>query len=304
MGSASGNGSAAMNEQPDITVIIPVWNGERRLGATLEAIAAQTWPRSRFEVIVVDNGSTDGTAAVAQGFPFVKLLSEPQPGSYRARNRALAEARGEYVLFTDGDCIPAPDWIEQAAAAAKRFPDAAVCGGHVRLFREAKGDPFSARYEELTAFNQRRNVEELGCCITANWLSRLDLMRSIGGFNQDLLSGGDIDCSRRIVAAGHKLVYVPEMIVGHPTRGSLLELIRKRRRVVGGRWGLHGADKQRTSYWTKRLLRESVGQARRVAASDIEGWAKPGVVAVIAILMLASQFELMRLAFGRPAYRS
>ena len=148
-----------MNERPEITVIIPVWNGERRLGALLEAIASQTLPRSRFEVIVVDNGSTDGTVAIAEGFPFVKLLSEPQPGSYRARNRALAEALGEYVLFTDGDCVPAPDWIEQAVAAAERFPDAGVCAGHVRMFREAKGDPFSARYEELTAFNQRRNVE-------------------------------------------------------------------------------------------------------------------------------------------------
>ena len=113
--------------------------------------------------------------------------------------------------------------------------DISECSG------KPKGDPFSARYEELTAFDQRRNVEEYGCCITANWLCRRDLMRSIGGFNQELLSGGDVECSRRIVAAGHKLVYVPEMIVGHPTRGNLLELICKRRRVVGGRWHFHGS---------------------------------------------------------------
>jgi glycosyltransferase involved in cell wall biosynthesis len=291
-----------MNERPEITVIIPVWNGERRISATLEAIARQTWPRSRFEVIVVDNGSTDGTAAIVKSFPFVTLLSEPQPGSYRARNRALVEAQGEYVLFTDGDCVPAPDWIEQSVAAIGRFPDAGVYAGHVKLFREAKGDPFSVRYEELTAFNQRRNVEEFGFCVTANWLCRRDLMRSIGGFNQELLSGGDIDCSRRIAAAGHKMIYVPDMIVGHPTRANLLELIRKRRRVVGGRLQLDGRG--RTSDWAKRFLRESVNQARRVARSDIESWAKPGVVAVVAVLLLTSQFELIRLASGRPAYRS
>ena len=293
-----------MNERPEITVIIPVWNGEKRIGATLAAIADQTLPRSRFEVIVVDNGSTDGTVAVAQRFPFVKLLSEPQPGSYRARNRALAEASGEYVLFTDGDCVPAPDWIEQAAAVTARLPAAGIYAGHVKLFREAKGDPFSARYEELTAFNQKRNAEELNCCVTANWLCRLELMRSVGGFNQELLSGGDIECSRRIVAAGHKLVYVPEMIVGHPTRGSLLELIRKRRRVVGGRWQLYGSFQKRTRHWAKRLTRESVSQARWVAGSDIESWAKPGVVAIVGILMITSLFELARLASGRPAYRS
>ncbi len=291
-----------MSERPEITVIIPVWNGEARIGSTLGALARQSWPANRFEVIVVDNGSTDGTVDVVKGFPFVKLLSEPRAGSYRARNRALDEARGEYVLFTDGDCVPAANWVEQSARAIDRFPDVGVYAGQINLFREAGGDPFSRRYEELMAFNQRRNVEEYGFAVTANWLCRLDMLRSIGGFNAELLSGGDIDCSRRVTAAGHRMQYVPEMLVGHPTRANLIELIRKRRRVVGGRLQIDGSG--RISSWTKRFARESLNHVRRVARSDIEAWAKPGVVAIVGVLLLTAEFELIRLAFGRPAYRS
>ena len=124
------------NNDPVISIIIPVWNGERRIVQTLEAIKAQTVKRNHFEVIVIDNGSTDGTANAVRSFDFVTLLSEPIPGSYRSRNRGLAVARGKYVLFTDGDCVPAANWIEQAFAVLKRRPDAGVYAGDIVLFRE------------------------------------------------------------------------------------------------------------------------------------------------------------------------
>ena len=95
-----------MTDQPFISVIIPVWNSPDLLAKCLAALAVQSYPRERYEVLVVDNGSTDSTAAVARNYPFVTLLSEPVPGAYRARNRGLAAARGEYVAFTDADCIP------------------------------------------------------------------------------------------------------------------------------------------------------------------------------------------------------
>lgn len=291
------------NTDPAISIIIPVWNSERRIVMTLEAIARQTVSRDLFEVIVVDNGSTDGTADAVRRFDFVTLLSEPIPSSYRSRNRGLAAARGKYVLFTDGDCVPAPDWVEQALSVVERRPDAGLYAGDIVLFREEGARPVAACYEELTAFNQRYNVEH-GYCVTANWLCRRDDLRAIGGFNPDLLSGGDGECSRRMAAAGHKVVHVPEMIVGHPTRATLRELIRKRRRVIGGRWRMDGMSEAGLPKALWRMAREAKGQAQWMARLKIGVRNKFGVLGITAALMLASQAEVLRLSAGRPPYRS
>lgn len=288
---------------PVISIIIPVWNSERRIVMALDAIARQTVPRDRFEVIVVDNGSTDGTAAAARRFDFVQVLSEPVPSSYRARNRGLAAARGTYVLFTDGDCVPDPDWVEQALAAIDEMPDAGLYAGRMVVFREEGAGSLAAQYEELHSFNQKGNVEH-GLCFTANWLCRRDDLRAIGGFNPDLLSAGDSECSRRMIAAGHKLVYAPKMTVRHPTRASIRELIRKRRRVVGGRWHADGMVKEGAYKAFRRFTREAVNLAKATRRSDRSNLAKVGVVGVIGALMIVSHVELLRLRAGRPPYRS
>ena len=292
-----------MTSGPFISIIIPAWNSEKRIVMTLEAIARQSALREQFEVIVVDNGSTDGTADAARRFDFVKLLSEPVPGSYRARNRGLAAAQGEYVLFTDADCVPDPDWVEQAILAIRQMPDGGLYAGEIVLFREEGAGRFAASYEELFSFNQKGNVA-YGICVTANWLCRRDDLRAIGGFNQDLLSGGDTDCSRRMIAAGHRLVHAPRMVVRHPTRASLKELIVKRRRVAGGRWKVDGMEKDGSASSLKQYAREAMNLARATKNSDRSTGAKVGIIGIVGILMLASQLEVLRLAAGRPPYRS
>jgi glycosyltransferase involved in cell wall biosynthesis len=291
------------HKDPVISIIIPVWNSKRSIQDTLHAIAGQTVDRSCFEVIVVDNGSTDGTPDAVRRFDFVTLLSEPVPSSYKARNSGLAVARGKYVLFTDGDCVPAPDWIEQALTVIERQPDAGLYAGEVTLFREKGARTGASCYEELTAFNQNHNVQQ-GHCITANWLCRRDDLRSIGEFNPDLLSGGDVECSRRMVAVGHKLIYAPEMIVGHPTRATIGDLIRKRRRVVGGRWKLHKMSETGVSKALLQMASEAKGQLRWMIRTKIGLRNKLSVVGITVILMFAAQAEILRLSAGRPPYRS
>jgi glycosyltransferase involved in cell wall biosynthesis len=95
-----------------MSVIVPVWNGEARIGQCIEALKNQTLRADLFEIIVIDNGSTDSTVSVVARHSDVILLQEPQPGSYAARNAGLTRARGEYVAFTDSDCTPQKDWLE------------------------------------------------------------------------------------------------------------------------------------------------------------------------------------------------
>ena len=85
----------------DISIVVPVHNEERLIEGCLRALLALDYPRDRYEIIVVDNNSTDRSREIVERFPEVKLLSEKQQGDFAARNRGLSEAKGEIIAFTD-----------------------------------------------------------------------------------------------------------------------------------------------------------------------------------------------------------
>src|SRR3546814_15190891 len=84
-----------------VAVVIPVWNGEAVLGRCLDALARQTLPRGAYQIIVVDNGSSDATRKITRSNAGVELLEEPRPGSYVARNRGIERVRAALTAFTD-----------------------------------------------------------------------------------------------------------------------------------------------------------------------------------------------------------
>jgi glycosyltransferase involved in cell wall biosynthesis len=293
-----------VDEQPFISVVIPVWNSPDLIGKCLTALQAQTYPRGKHEVLVVDNGSTDGTAEVVRSFPFARLLSEPVAGSYRARNLGLRSARGDYVAFTDADCVPDPRWLAEGAQAAERHPDAGVLAGHVELFR---ADPDSSeaceKYEHVFAFDQAKNAEH-GVCVTANWMSPRSTLLEFGGFDENVKSGGDWNLCRRISGAGHPVVYVREMRVSHPIRGSLAKLMAKRRRTIGGRW--RSTDERwRFLRCSRVLLRDSLFRvARTVSDRRFSIADRATVIGLDLALSAIAMAELVRLACGGESRRA
>jgi glycosyltransferase involved in cell wall biosynthesis len=291
-------------DQPFISVVIPVWNSPDLIATCLSAIAAQTYPRDRYEVLVVDNGSTDGTADVARSFSFVTLLSEPVAGSYRARNLGLRAARGEYVAFTDADCVPDPPWLAAAAEAAGRHPRAGVLAGHIDLFRAgANGSKTCEKYEHAFSFDQADNASR-SVCVTANWMSRRSTLLDFGGFDDSAKSGGDWNLCRLIGAAGHPIVYVPEMRVRHPVRGSFAKLMAKRRRTIGGRWR---STEQRWRFLrcSRGLARDSLVRMLRTVVDRRFSFVDRLIfVGVDITLSATAMLELVRLAFGSESRRA
>lgn len=287
---------------PLVSVIIPVWNARGLIRRCLDALQSQTIPSNEFEIIVVDNGSTDGTVEAALSVPGVTVLVEHRPGSYAARNRGLAHARGIYVAFTDADCLPAPDWLDMAIAAAGQHPDAGVLAGRINLFEEGGGEgPAFTDYERLFSFPQ--SFASRGNCATANWMSRRAIFDELGGFNEDLKSGGDREMALRIRAAGLPLIYVPEMTVHHPVRASRESLVRKRKRLSGGRWD-RTTHPPRFARVLGVTLYDTVRRLRRAALTpELSIRRKVAVMRLTVELSLVAMLEYWRLFRGHGTAR-
>lgn len=226
---------------PDVSVVIPVFNDAERLETCLAALAVQrTNPDASFEVVVVDNGSSDDVSRVCDEHPFVALTFEPRPGSYQARNTGIDHARGSILLFTDSDCVPNPDWIRAGIDVFAAYPACDIAVGEISLFEEhseaadASPDAGISAYERATAFRQRYYAERLGFGPTANLAVRRAVFDLVGRFDAARKSGGDKEFGIRARNAGIRLRYAPTLLVRHPVRVTRSHLEHKTRRIVGG----------------------------------------------------------------------
>jgi glycosyltransferase involved in cell wall biosynthesis len=218
-----------------VTVAIPTYNRADFLRQTLAGLVAQQFPREHFEILVIDNNSTDHTAAVVAEFasekPTPRHIREEKQGLDHARNRAIDEARGEIVVFGDDDILVKSDWLAQmtvpliADAAARRigavggevipvFPDGLpdwVREWHSPLAFRADLGPIAARHSPMGAnlAFPKWVFEQLGPFHTS-------LDRAAGNY----FSGGDSEMIRRVRAAGFEVWFAPAAAVQHQMPAS------------------------------------------------------------------------------------
>ncbi|MCS6911591.1 MAG: glycosyltransferase family 2 protein, partial [Anaerolineales bacterium] len=130
----------------NFSVVIPTYNRQATLRRCLTALLAQTYPAH--EIIVVDDGSTDGTAEMmTRDFPIVRFFRQKNAGPASARNRGIREASGDVIAFTDDDCLPPADWLERLADGYRRHPDVAGVGGYLDAPDEVLADNALAQYD-------------------------------------------------------------------------------------------------------------------------------------------------------------
>jgi glycosyltransferase involved in cell wall biosynthesis len=215
---------------PLVTVVVPVRDGAAVLPACLDALAAQV-DAPPFEVVVVDNGSSDATAALARTHPGVdRVVVEQRPGSYAARNAGIAAARGRVLAFTDADCRPHPQWLARGVAALAR---ADVVGGRVRAVVSGRPTTWE-RYDRAVYLDQERAVRDEGYAATANLLVRAEVFRAVGPFDASLSSSGDLEWGQRATAAGSRPVYAGDAVVDHVARRGARATWRLHRRLGAG----------------------------------------------------------------------
>jgi GT2 family glycosyltransferase len=228
---------------PLVSVVIPVLHDPSGIRLCLEALLRQTYPPDRFEIIVADNGSTDGTRAVverlrAEARSRLRLVVEDQARtSYAARNRALRVARGEVLAFTDADCVPTPSWLECGVRALQTEAAACVGGRIVVTYRGAWPNVYEY-WDSATRFNQEMYVSR-HYAATANLFVYAHVVARHGAFRPELISGGDREFGIRVWKAGEHLVYAPDAVVTHPARATLTAVYRKAMRLARAQRRLH-----------------------------------------------------------------
>jgi glycosyltransferase involved in cell wall biosynthesis len=207
---ATGGEVPEVDRTPLVSVVIPVYNGEPFIRATLESVLAQTYPN--FEVIVVNDGSTDGTPRVLESFgDRITCVSQPNRGLSATRNAGMTFARGEFLFFLDADDLLCRDYIERLAEPmlADEGVDATFCD--TAFFREIEGERVPAGRTDRSRYAEDMFANLLyGSLTPGAAMYRRSSLRWVGGYDILLRAVEDKDFNLRLAktASWH---YVPEI---------------------------------------------------------------------------------------------
>ena len=233
-----------------VSVIIPVYNDPEGIETTLNSVTAQTYPAEHYEVLVVDNGSTDTTRSVAEQYAsrhdtVTVLVEDEIQGSYAARNTGIRNANGDVLAFIDADMSVDADWLERATASMHER-GCRYMGTNVEVYSRSDQPTLAERYQIAKGFPVKSYLSRDNfaptCCL---FVSRA-LFDEIGLFDESVISGGDYEFGNRAVKHGVELHYEPDITVYHPARTTFRELCRKQRRVGTGKAQLHDSAPELT----------------------------------------------------------
>lgn len=215
-------------ELPSLSVVVTCRNSATTLGGTLESIAAQTYA-GWWEVVVVDNASTDATVHVAEGFagrlPNLRVLGVPIPGHQASGlNHGIAESTGEVIVFLDSDDLVADGYLERMGAALATAPYA---GGRLDV---ARLNPPTVRTRRDPL--QQHRIDVIGwrpAVVGASMGARREAVEKVGGFDESLPTQHDLDISWRLAEVGIDATFVPDAVLHYRYRSGLREIFRQER---------------------------------------------------------------------------
>jgi glycosyltransferase involved in cell wall biosynthesis len=218
------------------TVIVPVFEEWHLIPALLASLERQTIGKSAFEVLLVDNGSSEFIHPENATVKF-RVLHCSEPGSYAARNRAVEAATTDWLVFTDADCRPEKEWLEELmlAASTSKVGCDVILAGRVKMTSSTSRPMPLEIYDLVRGIPQQWYVSR-GYATTANLAVNAETLRRVGGFDPRFFSGGDTDICRRATASGAALEYVEKAVVAHPARRTWDQISRKVRRIKGGQF--------------------------------------------------------------------
>ncbi len=262
--------------RPFVSVVVTTRNEELHLSPLLESLAVQEPP---FEVVLVDAASRDRTVAIAEEFrahhPEMLRLIEKPCSRGGGRNLGVRAARADYVAFIDGDCVADSRWLANLRGS---FGPATILAGRT----ETVGRPKYGALERVELFQGGYDLTYPSC----NLVYPRALFEQLGGFDTRFITAEDIDLNLRAVRAGAAIRYLPEAVVFHHMRETLVRFLYQ---AFWNGYGRKQLTEKHGSLWVRyRLRRLLAGQKRAIA------WAR---------LVAALAGYATRMLTGKPAGR-
>jgi len=212
-----------------ISIIIPAYNSEKTIGDCLKVLSSQNYPKNKYEVIVVDDGSIDNTKNIVKKFRKFKFIEQNHNGPAVARNLGAKKSKGEIILFTDSDCIPSKNWIRNMV---KPFENKEIVGvqGTYKTYNKKSliarfaGYEIEQRHEKL---KKQKYIDFIGT-FSAGY--RRKIFSKFGGFDIifKMASGEDTELSFKLSNENFKMVFEPKAFVYHRHPDNLKKFLRQK----------------------------------------------------------------------------
>lgn len=249
---------------PAVSVVVPTRDRAGYLDVTLASLANQAFAEP-YEVIVVDDGSTDSTPDVIARFDVQSIAQDPPRGPNAARNAGVRAAQGDLIALVDDDVFAPPGWLAALVEGARRHPEADALGGPIRARLEGPAPRSCGREEPpVTTLDLGGEDRETDLVWSANMLLRRSAFDHVGPFDEDRPPGGDEEeWLRRLVGSGGRVFYVADAPIDHRRAGDDARLRSLMRSAYHRGWNLRGYDESRG-------VAPGVGRELRVLAGC--GW--------------------------------
>jgi cellulose synthase/poly-beta-1,6-N-acetylglucosamine synthase-like glycosyltransferase len=243
---------ALQEEFPLISVVVPHYGDLEGLAANLDALSRQSYPSDRFEIIVADNASPQGEAAVERVVRGrARVIVVTRRGAGAARNGGVAFARYDVLAFTDSDCRPHADWLMEGLKALRKWD---FVGGRVVV---VTSDPTSMTpveaFESLFAFRNHAYVRQQAFTVTANLFCSRSVFEKTGPFDVTGLSE-DLEWCHRAGRLGFRLGFAHNAVVDHPARRTWADLTLKWSRIDREMFALAVSRPGGRLHWSRRTI--------------------------------------------------
>lgn len=241
--------------------MVPVRNAAATIADCVDSLLALVYPSDGFEVLVVDNASTDPTPELLERYADrVRVLHEPIPGRSHARNAGVRHARGDVIAFTDADCRVDRNWLTEIVPAV-RDEGVGMAGGRILTEQPCN---YVERFGEVIHDHERAIKNSTPPhVITANCAARKSTLEAIGGFDPAFPRSQDADLAFRLWGAGHRMVFAGGAIVYHRNERTLRGLVHEG--FLHGFWSVPLFERHRSL--TNGGTRINLRSYRRLAAS-------------------------------------